>query len=118
MPLYKATSATFDGKTAATGLFDPGANTGANAIQVRINGLFFSAGAITSWTLSAVDPLGGTETILLAGTLGQLAAGGPSGFMILPTDQGGVPWRLAFIAAGLDAPATLTIDYDFMETEA
>lgn len=117
MPQYKATTQTFDGKTAATGLFDAAKNTGGPGIQVRVNGLFFTAGAITSWTLSAIDPAGDNEIVILAGTLGQLAAGGPAGFMILPTNDDGAPWQLSFVAAGLDAPATLTIDYDFATTE-
>ena len=52
MPIYSATvtgPAQFDGATAATGLFDAAANTGAASIQVRINSISFS-GEVSSYS--------------------------------------------------------------------
>lgn len=121
MPIYSATrtgGAQFDGAAAASGLFNPGANTGGNAIQVRINSIVFSTGgAITDWTLNLVDPSDGQVIELLTDTTTDLATGGPQGFMILPTNSGGQPWRMTFITTGLAAAGTLKIDYDFSDTE-
>jgi hypothetical protein len=114
---YKATGLVFDGKTAATGLFDPSQFTGSPSIQVRVNSVLFSTdGALSAWELYIEDPADGTQTLLLTGTGANMAASGPSGFMIMPTNSDQRPWRLAFVASGLDSPGTLTVDFDFEGT--
>lgn len=121
MPIYKAsvTSPTqFDGLAAATGLFDPAANTGGRAIQVRINSVFFSgATAITNRTLRAIDPSDGQSTIIVSGATVNLAAGGPAGYFVIPTNADGTPWRLTFATTGMVGTGVLAIDYDFIGTE-
>jgi hypothetical protein len=120
MPIYSAeqTGADFDGLTAATGLFDAAANTGGPAIQVNVNSVTFSgAGTITSWTLSIRDPSDGQTTVLLAETTLEFAAGGPQGFMLLPTNADGAPWQMTLVTTGLTGgPARFKIDFDFERT--
>lgn len=117
MPIYSAstTGATqFDGATAATGLFDAAVSTGSPAIQVRINSIHFSgASAITSWTLSSVDPSDGQETVELTGT-GTDAVIYNLG--IIPTNPDGKPWQFKWVTVGKTGTALLKIDYDFVET--
>lgn len=118
MPIYKATAAAFDGATEATGRFDPAASTGAGFIQIKVNSILFStAGGITSWSLEAVDPEDGEGPVLIEGAKSSLAAGGPSGFMLLPTNDDGSPFRLEFKTVGMAEPGVLKIDYDFVGTE-
>lgn len=118
MPIYRATQQNFDGKTAATGLFDAAKTTGSDDIQVRLNSIMFTTeDSLTSWSVFAEDPLDGTQVQLLTGSQTQLACGGPAGFMVLPTNDDGAPWRISFVATGMDGPGTLSIDYDFMRTE-
>jgi len=120
MPIYSATQtapAQFDGTTAAKGLFAPG-GTGGASIQVRINSIAFSgASAITDWTLSVVDPLDGQETVLLTDTTTEFAAGGPSGFYILPTNFDSTAWQLKFVTTGMTGTGVLKIDHDAETTE-
>lgn len=122
MPVSKQTAAggatQFDG-TASNGLFTFASNTGGNAIQVRINSITFSTGgAITDWTLNLVDPSDGQVIELLTGTSTDLALGGPGGFMILPTNDGGQPWYLQFVTTGMAAAGSVNCDFDFADTES
>jgi len=121
MPIYSASvtaPADFDGLTAATGLFDPAAHTGGPNIQVRINSINFSgASAITSWTLAIVDPSDAQSTVVLTDTTTSFSAGGPSGFMLSPTNSDGVPWNFTFVTVDVTGTAILKIDWDFEATE-
>lgn len=121
MPIYSASVTSpsqFNGLTAATGLFDPAANTGGAAIQVRINGMYFSGPtAIGSWTLSAVDPSDGQSTVVLTRSAVNFSAGGAAGFFLLPTSAAGVPWRMTFTTTGMVGTGRLKIDYDFAQSE-
>jgi len=121
MPIYSATAAgggtQFTGASAATGLFDPATQTGAASIQARINSISFSTGgAITSWTLSLVDPSDSQEILLLTDTTTDVVCGGPSGFVLLPTNSDGNAWQLKFVTVGMAASGTLKADYDFEQT--
>jgi hypothetical protein len=121
MPIYSATVTAptqFDGLTAATGLFDPAASTGGSQIQVRINSINFSgASAITDWTLALVDPSDSQSTIVLTDTTVTFSAGGPSGFMLTPTNSDGVPWNMTLVSTGMTGVGILKIDWDFETTE-
>lgn len=121
MPIYSAsvTSPTqFDGATAATGLFDPGASTGAASIQVRVNSVNFSgASAMTTWTLAIADPSDSQSTVLLTDSSNDFAVGGPSGFMLSPTNSDGVPWNFTLVTVGMVGTGIVKIDYDFEATE-
>lgn len=121
MPIYKAsvTAPTqYDGLTAATGLFDAAASTGGQQIQVRVNSINFSgASAITDWTLSLVDPSDSQSTVLLTDTTTEFSAGGPGGFMLLPTNADGAPWHVTLVTTGMTGTGILKIDWDFDLTE-
>ena len=107
----------FDGLTAATGLFDPAANTGGASIQAKINSISFSTGgAITSWVLALVDPGDGQSIELLTDTTTDLVAGGPGGFFLMPTNDGGASWQLTFVTVGMAAAGTVKIDLDMEST--
>ena len=120
MPIYSASVTSgdeFTGASAATGLFDGAVHTGGANIQVRVNSIAFSTGGtITDWTLNLIDPGDSHTTLLLTDTTADLATGGPSGFMLLPTNDDGNAWQLQFITTGMDSAATLKIDYDFENT--
>lgn len=121
MPIYSASvtgPTQFDGLTAATGLFDAAANTGGRNIQVRVNSISFSgASAITSWTLSRVDPSDDQVTVLLTDSTVEFAAGGPGGFDLTPTNDDGAPWMYTLVTVGVVGTAKLKIDWDFTATE-
>ena len=121
MPIYSASvtgPTQFDGLTAATGLLDPATNTGGRAIQVRINSVNFSgASAITSWSLSRVDPSDSQTILLLTDTTTTFAAGGPGGFDLTPTNSNGAPWHYTLVTVGVVGTAILKIDFDFTLTE-
>lgn len=122
MPIYSCTraggGAQFTGAAAATGLFDPATQTGGAQIQARVNSISFNTGgAITDWTLSLVDPSDSQTTVLLTDTTTDIACGGPSGFMLLPTNSDGNAWQLKFETTGMAASGTLKVDYDFEVTE-
>jgi hypothetical protein len=106
----------FDG--AVRGLFTFASSTGGQAIQVRLNSVSFSTGgAITNWTLSLVDPSDGQEFELLADTTTEFVLGGPMGFMLLPTNSNGTPWRLKFVTTGMLSSGAIKVDIDFVGTE-
>jgi hypothetical protein len=108
----------FDGTT-GLGLFIPAANTGGPSIQARLNSVSFStSGAITNWTLNLVDPSDGQVIELLTDTTADLVLGGPAGFMILPTNSDGVPWRITFLTTGMISAGTVKIDVEFVGTES
>ncbi len=121
MPIYSATVVAptqFDGLTAATGLFDAASTTGGPSIQVRINSISFSgATAMTSWTLSEIDPSDSQTTIMLTDSTVEFATGGPSGFMLMKTNADGAPWNLALVTVGMTGTGILKIDFDFVQTE-
>ena len=133
MPLYTATvdsgSGQFDGLTAATGLFIPDPQNGQNAIHVRINSVNFTGPTeMGEWKISRVDPGDTPPTLyaILCGTGTQMAAGGPAGFDILPTNDLGVqtavgkngqPWGYAFETTGMVGTGKLVIDWDYVLTE-
>lgn len=121
MPIFKnsVTAPTqYDGLTAATGLFNPGASTGGASLQVRVNSISFSgASAITDWTLALVDPATGQSTTVLTDTTTDFAAGGPGGFLLMPTNSDGQPWRLTFVTTGMTGTGLLAIDHDIESTE-
>ena len=115
MPIYSATvtgPAQFDGATAATGLFDAAANTGAASIQVRINSISFSGpSAITSWTLAWVDPSDSQSTTLLTDVTVEFAVGGPGGFAMMPTNPDtNAPWHLTLVSVGMVGTGIVKID--------
>lgn len=121
MAIYTASvtgGSQFTGVDAATGLFNASSNTGNVGKQVRLNSVAFSTGgAITSWQIEIVDPDDSHSTVFLTDTTTDLVAGGPAGFMLLPTNADGMTWHFLFQTVGLDALATLKIDYDIVQTE-
>lgn len=117
----------FDGLTAPRGLFLPDPQTGQNAIHLLIRSVSFTGpSAMTKWTLSRVDPDDGTRFDLICGTGVTMAAGGPAGFDILPTNdigeqtavgKQGQPWGYAFQTEGMVGIGKLRIDWDWVLTE-
>lgn len=117
MPLYIQTvaggGAQFDGAAEATGLLDPG-NVGGARFKVRINSvMFYTSGAITSWTMTIKDGSGTTVGTWLTDTTATFVAGGPFGLLELPAAVGD-SYQLAFVTVGMAAAGTLTIDYDIV----
>jgi hypothetical protein len=132
MPTYTATvdsgiDGQFTGLTAALGLFVADPQTGQNAIHLLIRSVSFTGpSAMTEWTLSRVDPSDGTHFDLICGTGVKMAAGGPAGFDILPTNdigkqtavgKQGQPWGYAFKTDGMVGTGKLRIDWDWVLTE-
>lgn len=117
----------FDGLTAATGLFIPSPTTGNNPIQILIKSVSFTGpSALTQWKLYRVDPSDGTRFGILCGTGVEMAAGGPAGFDLLPTNEigertptgtQGQGWGYAFETTGMVGTGKLRIDWDYVLTE-
>lgn len=123
MPIYRAKvtgGSDFDGLTPATGLFRPGknSNTGSKSIQVLVRSLNFHAedapGPAPDFEIRKVDPTDdGDRPLLLSGQGDDAILGG----FMLPTEDDGEAWGLAFTTDGVKGDAWLTVDFDFVGTE-
>ena len=115
MAIQRQTASPLDG-TPGQGLFDFGGNTGGRNLQVKINSITLE-GANTAWTVGTQEP-DGTDHLVLSDTNGGSDAymGGPGGFMVLPTEDDGEPWKLRITMTGA-GPHTAIIDYDIIGTE-
>jgi hypothetical protein len=123
MPIYRSQEVTdgnaFTGATALLGLFQL-TQSGARYIQIRINSLkFHTSGAAVAFSLKALDPVNTSNTPEIIGaTDTDLAIEGPTGAMILPTENDGTPWGLKFTTGNMSGGSGwLVIDYDFEGTE-
>lgn len=117
MPIYRAkvdAGGQFTGVDADTGLFEP-TKTGGFRSQVRINSAkFHTTGAVTTWTLTDVDPVDAANmTVLLTDTTDDFHLEG----LLLAKEANADTWGLRLVTTGMTADGWFIIDYDAVLTE-
>jgi hypothetical protein len=79
---------------------------------------FVTAGSITLWALTFVNPRTGVEHPFRSGTTKNFMYGGPAGIMRLPVAVDGRPFYVKLVATGMDADGEFVCDIDVNHTSS